>query len=43
MGIAKLGQSLQNFPDIEEIDLHNLQIFEGGIKYITLYSVASSN
>lgn len=36
VGIHKLGLSLQNFPTIKEINLHNLQIGQFGIKYICL-------
>lgn len=34
VGVHKLGLSLQSFPCIKEIDLHELRIGEYGIKYI---------
>ena len=33
VGVGKLGQSLQGFPEIEEISLHGLEVAGGGIKY----------
>jgi hypothetical protein len=43
VGVGKLGQSLQGFPEIEEISLRGVQVAPGGIKYLSPHAAASPN